>query len=227
MSGSVQDAENKKSCAILPSWFEIGAVTALLLPLCYTAGWSYAYHYFERFNLGLMGLDIPKEYFFVYSFQALRDQLWLFLFSVLLFAALLVFGRILLERLKRRFTDQAKGKMLTVIPATLLPLLIFALFLLFYQMGENAAVNVYERQVQHDFDAYLRVQVWVNAPENAEYGAEMARAWQQGCYRLLMRSEDHVFVFQPLQSGGKIPTDMIPADRVELIRMLPVNTSCQ
>ena len=226
MSASAQDAEKKKSCAILPSWFETGAVTALLLPLCYTAGWSYAYHYFERFNLGLMGLDIPKEYFFVYSFQALRDQLWLFLLTLFGFVALLVFGRVLLERMKRRWNDQAKARMLTVIPATLLPLMIFAVFLLFYQIGENAAVNVYERQVQHDFDAYLRVQVWVNAPQTAEYGAEMAQAWQQGCYRLLMRNGDHVFVFQPLQSGAKIPTDMIPADRVELIRILPVNTSC-
>lgn len=226
MSSSAKEKEKGRTSEILPTWFETGTATALLVPLCYTAGWSYAYHYFERFNLGLMGLDIPREYFFVYSFQAIRDQVWFFLLTLLGFAAVLVFGRAALERMKRPLKDQAAARMLTVIPAVALPLVIFAVFAAFYRLGENAAGNVYDRQVQSDFDAYLRVQVWVQTPEKAEYPDEMTQAWQSGCYRLLMRNQEYLFVFHPLQSGGKIPTDMIPADKVELIRMLPVNTSC-
>lgn len=37
-----------------------------LLGAClYTAGWAYAYHYFGRFRVGLLALDIPYEYYFV------------------------------------------------------------------------------------------------------------------------------------------------------------------
>ncbi len=226
MSRQVKDPKKENPLEILPPWFETGVVTALLVPLLYTTGWSYAYHYFERFSLGLMGLEIPREYFFVYGFQAIQDQVWLFLLTVIGFVTVLVFGRVFLERKKKKFADQSKARMLNVIPASLLPVLIFGLFFAWYHLGEKAAGNVYDRQVQHDFDAYLRVQVWVHAPEQAEYRDEMAKAWQKGCYRLLMRNQEHLFVFHPLPSGGKIPTDMIPSGQVDIIRMLPVNTSC-
>ncbi len=150
----------------------------------------------------------------------------MFLLALFGFVVMLVFGRVLLERLKKKYEGRATARMLNVIPASLLPVLIFALFFVCYHLGAIAAVNVYERQVEHDFDAYLRVQVWANAPEQSEYGDEMVKAWQEGCYRLLMRNNDHLFLFHPLTSGGKIPTDMLSSDRVEMIRILPVNTSC-
>ncbi len=61
MSGKEKDTKSKSGIA--PSFLETGTIMALLVPLFYTAGWSYAYHYFERFNLGLMGLEIPREFF--------------------------------------------------------------------------------------------------------------------------------------------------------------------
>ena len=235
-----QGSEKKKTSEIMPSYpgiglgigFETGAITALLIPLCYTAGWSYAYHYFERFSLGLIGLDIPREYFFVYGFQAIKDQKWLFLLTLIICMSLLVLGRFLLERLKKSFANQTKANTLNIIPAVILPVMIFALFMLFYNFGEKTAVNVYEQQVKSDFNAYIRVQVWAEAPKNAKYGAAMAKEWQKGCYRLLMRNKDYVFIFYPMKFNGKIskelkiPTDVIPAAKVELIRILPVNESC-
>ena len=41
------------------------------------------------------------------------------------------------------------------------------IFIIFYHLGEKAAGNVYEQQIQNDFNAYLRVQVWAKAPEKA------------------------------------------------------------
>jgi len=61
----------EKSSRSLPGWIELGTILALLVPLLYTAGWSYACHYFERFHLGLLGLNIPREYFFLYSSPAM------------------------------------------------------------------------------------------------------------------------------------------------------------
>ena len=207
--------------------FEVGTITALLVPLCYTAGWSYAYHYFERFSLGLIGLDIPREYFFVYGFHAIKDQIWSSLFILISFVSLLVSGRFLLEGVKKSFANQPSAKMFNIIPAVILPVMIFVVFMLSYHLGEKAAGNIYERQVQNDFDGYLRVQVWAKAPEKAKYSDEMAKEWQKGCYRLLMRNKDYLFVFYPMKSGGKIPTDMIPTAKVEFIRILPVNESCK
>ena len=43
--------------------FAIGLITAWL----YLAGWTYAYHYFDRFGIPLLMVDIPKENYFVYG----------------------------------------------------------------------------------------------------------------------------------------------------------------
>ena len=126
---------------LLPSWFETGTVTALLVPLFYTAGWSYAYHYFERFNLGLTGLEIPGEYFFVYSFWTIRDRFGWFLLTLAVFVTVLVFGKVLLQCFSKRIKDKSWRRSLTVVPALVLPLLIVGLFHTFYSFGETAGNN--------------------------------------------------------------------------------------
>lgn len=62
---------------------DVGTVITLLAALLYTAGWAFAYHYYDKFHLGLIGLDIPREYFFVYSFWVIRDQPFLAFASLL------------------------------------------------------------------------------------------------------------------------------------------------
>src|SRR5215468_3233382 len=43
--------------------FVIGLISAWL----YVAGWTYAYHYFDRFGIPLLMVEIPKEHYFVYG----------------------------------------------------------------------------------------------------------------------------------------------------------------
>ncbi|KPA15904.1 conserved hypothetical protein, membrane [Candidatus Magnetomorum sp. HK-1] len=60
--------------------------------LLYTSGWSYAYHYFASYHLGLLDIAISKEYFFVYAFWVIRSQ-WLMMiigFFVFFFACILI-----------------------------------------------------------------------------------------------------------------------------------------
>jgi hypothetical protein len=184
------------------------------------------YHYFEHFNLGMIGLDIPREYFFVYGFQAIKEQVWAFMFFLIACLSMLVSGRFLLEQIKNLFADESNARMFNIIPAVILPFMIFAIFMLFYHFGEKTAASVYERQQENDFNSYMRVKVWAKPPENAEYSAEMAKEWQKGCYRLLMQDKEYVYLFYPVNTESKIPVDMIPADKVELMRILPVNESC-
>ena len=220
-------SEDNDKPGILPSWFETGTVVALLVPLFYTAGWSYAYHYMERFNLGLTGLELSTEQFFVYSFRAIADQFWLFLLLMALLAFVLVFWKIGVRWLAGKFQIGSNDRMLLFLALFIFPTVVFGLFSAFYHMGEEAAANAYERQVENDFHSYSRVQVWANAPEKAEYKDEMAKEWQKGCYRLLMRTKDHVYLFYAKKQGGKTPTDILPAGKVEMVRVLPVNASCE
>ena len=46
---------------------DIGVISGVSLALLYTAGWSYAYHYLQCFHLGLIGLEIEREYFLLYG----------------------------------------------------------------------------------------------------------------------------------------------------------------
>ncbi len=48
----------------LAGLLDLSAATGFVAALLYTAGWSYAYHYFACFHLGLIGLEIQREHFF-------------------------------------------------------------------------------------------------------------------------------------------------------------------
>jgi hypothetical protein len=55
-----------------PLLLDLATVTALITALVYFTGWTYAYHYFSYFKLGLLTLEIPTEYFFCVRFLGLQ-----------------------------------------------------------------------------------------------------------------------------------------------------------
>ena len=62
-----------------PRILDLAATVTLIAALIYTAGWSYAYHWYDRFELGLIGLGIPFEYHFMYGFWVFQWFWWLVL----------------------------------------------------------------------------------------------------------------------------------------------------
>ena len=46
---------------------ELASMLIIVFALLYTAGWSFAYHYFGHFNVGLSALQLPKEDYLVWS----------------------------------------------------------------------------------------------------------------------------------------------------------------
>jgi hypothetical protein len=53
--------------------FVVGLISAWL----YFTGWTYAYHYFDRFGIPLLMVDIPKENYLVYGAIIVRQfPLW-------------------------------------------------------------------------------------------------------------------------------------------------------
>ena len=51
---------------------DIATALALVSALVYAAGWTYAYHYFGHFKLGLLMLGIPTRYYFGYGFLGVQ-----------------------------------------------------------------------------------------------------------------------------------------------------------
>ena len=49
--------ENKKS--YLLKFLDITVLIAIISALLYASGWFYAYYYFDKFNTGLLSLEIP------------------------------------------------------------------------------------------------------------------------------------------------------------------------
>lgn len=218
---------------------DLGTVVTLMVALFYTAGWSFAYHYFDKFHLGMNGLDIPKEYLFEYSFWVVRDQLFL-AFAALLLTVLLYFAvKFCFQKAKKAMKtkpdDQGKefgGKVDLFLAAGLLlaPVMIFLVFWQFYHLGTLYASSLYEKQALNGFDSYPRVKVFLKEVPDAF--KEKAEEWEKGCHKLLLRNKDFLYLFKPQiykpdNPKNISPTDIVPQGDVKAVRVLPFYNSCK
>ncbi len=206
-------------------WIELGTVITILVPMFYTAGWSFAYHYFDQFHLGLMGLDIPKEYLFVYSFWAVRDNLLWFLL-LLVGVGIFFLGIKFLHKKTQAHTVSDRGAYFQTCLIILIPVAILLAFWLFYSFGDRAGRNAYQEQVKKDFSSYPRVRVWVKPEKERLITKDTAREWEKGCYRLLLRNKKNLYLFYSGGEQDKTPTDIVPVNRTEAVRILPHYHSC-
>ena len=69
------------------------ALFSQLSALIYAGGWSYAYHWYDCFELGLIGLSIPLQYHFMYGFWVLQSFWWLMLIVAALLTAAVYFWK--------------------------------------------------------------------------------------------------------------------------------------
>jgi hypothetical protein len=184
--------------------FLIGLVSAWL----YVTGWTYAYHYFDRFGIPLLMVDIPKEMYFVYGGIVLRQ----FLFIVLASGAVGLLFLVLRRKIGAKWHRSGNWpKAATGLVALL------ALAALFWT-GRYAAVVVYRR-----------VQVLLkqdSAPQTAspDSSGDLAR----GCYRLLLHNNDRLFLLRSFKGApaADLPVLILPWDRIALTRVLPDYSSC-
>ncbi len=231
--------ENNKSSK--NQWIELGTIMTILVPMFYTAGWSYAYHYFDLFNLGLLGLDIPKEYLFLYSFWVVKSQIGKFVMAlaglgcgywmVRCFPEKLQSSATLLRLMGMISANWNLARIFRASAIVLVPLAVLMMFWLFYSFGDMAAQKEYQKQVKKDFYSYPRVRVWIKTGKEKEkenqISEAMVKEWQKGCYRLLLRNKDNLYLFYPGQENDKTPTDIIPVGKIEGVRVLPFYHSCK
>nr|VFK07259.1 MAG: hypothetical protein BECKLPF1236A_GA0070988_1000829 [Candidatus Kentron sp. LPFa]VFK23999.1 MAG: hypothetical protein BECKLPF1236C_GA0070990_1000929 [Candidatus Kentron sp. LPFa] len=185
---------------------EIGAWITLSTVLLYTAGWSYAYHWFDRFNLGMIQLGIPTEYHLMYGFWVLRDHAW-WLLTAFVLALVLWYSRPPMPHWARWGA---------------LPLLV-AVFMLVYAFGEKSADHDFRQHRADGFQSYPWTRVWLAAESKADpVLMNLAGELAAGRYRLLVQSETSLFLIKPKQQG-EMPTVRIPLRRVTATRRMPVN----
>ena len=201
-----------------PLLLDLATVTALIAALVYFTGWTYAYHYFGHFRLGLLTLGIPTEYFFMYGFWVFKAW-WFLIIPYGLWILLLASCE---SRLSPRL-DRIRAER----PILLRQLQIFAVLLAFLVAWVLASVSAgwfYQEQQGKGFTAYPLVRVWPNTPlpEDATLKA-LYEELPSGVYRLLLETKETLFLFKLPADGqpARLPINELPLKEVKLLRVLP------
>jgi MFS family permease len=192
--------------------FAIGLITAWL----YLVGWTYAYHYFDRFGIPLLMVDIPKENHFVYGAIVVSQ------FPV---SGLIIFMIVLALVCSWRWLSSKLGRLLA--PFGLL--VVLAALWLGHQAAIVAAHEQYALQRASDYSAYPRIQVWTKESGKTTDGSQPASTdLATGCYRLLLHNQDRLFLLRPLKGAAAADLAVViaPWDQIERARVLPDYTSC-
>ncbi|MBL8252034.1 MAG: hypothetical protein JNJ76_00345 [Candidatus Competibacter sp.] len=201
-----------------PLLLDLATVAALITALVYFTGWTYAYHYFGHFKLGLLTLEIPTQYFFVYGFWVFKTWWWLVIPYGLGIVVLALYEPRLSPRLDRIKTERPRLlKQLQV-------LMVLLAFLLAWWLAAVSAVWFYQDQQNTGFPAYPHVRVWPNAPlpEDATL-KELYEELPGGVYRLLLEGKETLFLFKlPAdRKPARLPVIELPSKEVKLLRVLP------
>ena len=201
-----------------PLLLDLATVTALIIALMYFTGWTYAYHYFGHFKLGLLTLEIPTEYFFVYGFWVFKTWWWLIIPYLL--------GIVFLASCEPRLSPRL-DRIKTERPRLLRQLQIFAVLLAFLVAWRLASVSArwfYQEQQSKGFIAYPLVRVWPNPPLPEDAALKtLYEELPSGVYRLLLENKETLFLFK-LPTDGKparLPINELPLKEVKLLRVLP------
>ncbi len=184
---------NRTAGAVL---LDLATAMALITALVYATGWTYAYHYFGHFELGLLMLEIPYQYFFMYGFWVFKDWWWLL---ALLYAFVAVLIPALMFRL--RWLGLERPWLLKQAQV----LIVLLAFLLAWWMAAASADRFFHEQQREGFTAYPHVRVWPKKPlpENSRL-RKVYEALPEGGYRLLLQNRGKLFLFKTPRDGKPV-----------------------
>jgi hypothetical protein len=103
-----------------------------------------------------------------------------------------------------------------------LPLFVLFLFSTVQRRATWTAWSNFDKQISNDFPDYPRVRVYLKGDPTLQ-----TEEWAGGCYLLLLRNQDSLYIFPADGVSEKIPTEVIPDSRVEAVRVLPLYRSSE
>jgi hypothetical protein len=179
---------------------DLATALALISALIYATGWTYAYHYFSHFKLGLLMLEIPVQYFFMYGFWVFKAWGWLVgVLYGLVALPFLIPDPYVAPRLRRLAAER---------PGLLRHgqgLLVLLAFWLAWWLAAASADRYYQEQQAGGFTAYPHVRIWPKELLPADpHLRTLYAALPEGGYRLLLQNRTALFLF-------KVPRDGKPA----------------
>lgn len=222
---------NNNSTLPLVSLLDIGIITTIVGAFLYISGWSYASNYFSSFNLGMLGIEIEREYLLLYGFWVARDYFLIVILCLFVIVLLYIFLQYIYRHSGAREASYNKIFIDTKAPKRILvgvikvgfyitiPTIIFSLFIISYWLGDIAGQRSFEMQYEDDFPSYPRVKVWL-ARGKDDQSNQREQEWAKGCYRLLMRDKNNIYIFPTDGQSKQIPLEVIPQKKVETIRLL-------
>jgi hypothetical protein len=95
------------------------------------------------------------------------------------------------------------------------PIGLLLLFVASYQLGTWAGKDAFAREQRGDFPSYPRAQIWLEKQD--ERGKDLAK----GCYRLLLRGKEQLYLFRADGVSERIPTEIVPGGKAVAVRLLP------
>jgi|GEM_PF-3895131 len=222
-----------KERSILLETFLSTLLLALIVALIYIMGWSYAQYYFEHFQLGLLDLEIPTEYYMVYALTVIKHQ-WPLL--MLLIPLSMIIKELKAESLKWELN-------LSTLHSSFALLITILLFFLVFRLGENTAQAVYQNDLNQKpnqvFPSFPNIEIHLLQkkpqtvlPENREQEIKHAqeilreKAMREGCYRLILRNKGSLYLLQTPYQKGNIPVEILEKNKIEKVLLLPKRYTC-
>jgi hypothetical protein len=227
--------KDDKEISIKKLLLDISLIILYIASLIYTVGYGFVYTYFDRFNIGLLSLEIPKEHYFIYSAFAIKKEIGysVFLYSLFFGLVAFIFWFLKSNCMKDINRSVVKGVLLFILPVVVL----FS-FIGSYKIGGNAGKAEFDKQTASDFEAYPVVKVWIKEDKkddnskNANSKADNVTSnkntdYADGCYRLLLHNKSNIFVFKSYSGAkGALPVHVLDFGNIEKMKILPEHASC-
>ena len=196
-------------------WLDATLIISLTAALIYVSGWAFATAYFAQFQLGLIGLDIPQDYFFMYGFWVVKAYWYGLIVPYALWLGL-------------QYGPNALAQPYVAYLKPVIPIAILLLFWLFYSLAQQLVQDKFHTQQTQDYPSYPVVQIWLQTdPEMPGSLHRLVHQLHQTCYRLLLHTKHSAFVFRPTRDlPGSLAVTAVPQHRISSLRILPRYQSC-
>ncbi|MCI5136167.1 MAG: hypothetical protein D3920_14105, partial [Candidatus Electrothrix sp. AW2] len=161
---------------------------------------------------------IQREYFIMYGFQVFKAHPFWILLCLGSCAGLYFLIRFLWQQVQNRTADQgviwlARLRVLGFFGG---PLYLLLLFICCSWLGAGTGKATFEREKAGGFLHYPRIKIWKEGKADAK-----AEVWAEGCYQLLLRDKDNLYIFLAAGNIDWMSTDIVPVRKVDTMRVMP------